>query len=352
MIPAERETDVKLLSIAVPCYNSAAFMEKNIRPLTSGGEEVEIILVDDGSTDETGRIADRLSEEYPSVIRVIHKENGGHGSAVNAGIDAAQGVYFKVVDSDDHLDPEAYRQVLETLRALIRKESGPDLMICNYVYDKEDEQQKKVIHYREIMPAGRLITWKETGKFSISRYILMHAAIYRTALLKECGMRLPEHCFYVDNIYVFEPLPFVKTIYYLDTDLYYYYIGREGQSVNQDVMISRLDQQMRVNRLMADFCADPAIAGRIEKEPALKEYMLHYLDIITAVSSVLAVCSGTPEHLKMRRELWSYIRGEDEMLYRKLRYGLLGIIVNLPGRAGRLVTVLAYRICRCIFKFN
>ena len=343
---------MKLLSIAVPCYNSAAYMEKTIESLLVGGDDVEIILVDDGSKDDTGLIADRLAEEHPSVIRVIHQENGGHGAAVNTGIDAAEGIYFKVVDSDDRLEADAFRKVIKTLRKLLDEGRDPDMLICNYVYDKEGIGKKKVIHYRGSLPEEQLITWQEAGRFKTGHYILMHAAIFRTGLLKECGMRLPEHCFYVDNLYVFEPLPFVRTLYYLDVDLYYYFIGREDQSVNQQIMISRLDQQMRVNRLMADFYTDPGSMQRIKDEPALKEYMFHYLDIVTAVSSVMAICSGTEEHLRMKEELWAYIRTKDEALYRKLRNGMLGIIMNLPGKCGRGATVLAYKAARRIWKFN
>ena len=101
---------MKLLSIAVPCYNSEKYMRKCVESLLPGGEDVEIIIVDDGSDkDDTARIADEYQERYPSIVKAVHKENGGHGSAVNAGIDAAAGLYFKVVDSDDWVKEDAYR---------------------------------------------------------------------------------------------------------------------------------------------------------------------------------------------------------------------------------------------------
>ena len=90
---------MKLLSIAIPCYNSEAYMEKCIKSLLKGGEEVEILVVNDGSSDRTAEIADAYAEKYPTIIKAIHQENGGHGEAVNAGIRNATGLYFKVVDS-------------------------------------------------------------------------------------------------------------------------------------------------------------------------------------------------------------------------------------------------------------
>ena len=94
---------MKILSIAVPCYNSQDYMEHCVETLLTGGEKVENIIVDDGSKDGTAEIADRLAEKYPTIIKAVHQENGGHGEAVNTGIKNATGVFFKVVDSDDWL---------------------------------------------------------------------------------------------------------------------------------------------------------------------------------------------------------------------------------------------------------
>ena len=343
---------MKLLSIAVPCYNSQDYMVRCVASLLPGGEDVEILIVDDGSKDDTGAIADRLEAEHPTIVKAIHKENGGHGSAVNTGLDNATGLFFKVVDSDDKLDPDAYQKALATLKKLAGSEHRLDMLLCNYVYDKEGEKKKKVIQYRASIPRDTIFTWKDVRHFHTGQYILMHAVIFRTKLLKECGLRLPEHCFYVDNLYVFEPLPYVENMYYLDVNLYLYYIGREDQSVNQDIMISRLEQQMRVNRLMVDYYSHGQPRTRVAGNRRLQAYMYHYLEIITTISSVLAIRSGTPEHLRMKKELWEYIRETDSLLYWKLRTGILGISMNLPGKSGRALTVGAYKIARHFFKFN
>ena len=103
---------MKLLSIAIPCYNSEAYMENCIKSLLAGGEEVEILIVNDGSKDRTADIADEYERLYPSICRAIHQENGGHGAAVNAGLREATGTFFKVVDSDDWVNEEAFMQIL------------------------------------------------------------------------------------------------------------------------------------------------------------------------------------------------------------------------------------------------
>lgn len=342
---------MKLLSIAIPCYNSENYMRKCIDSLLIGGEDVEILIVNDGSTkDRTAEIADEYAEKYPTIVRAIHKENGGHGSAVNAGIENATGLFFKVVDSDDWVKESAYKEILDTLRKLAGGNKVLDMLISNFVYDKEGEKRKKVMHYRHILPEGKIFTWEECNHFSKGHYILMHSVIFRTRLLQDAGIRLPEHTFYVDNIYVFEPLPYVKNMYYLDVNFYRYYIGREDQSVNETIMISRIDQQIKVNKIMVDYMVEKK--SEIMKNKRLYQYMFNYFEIITTVSSVLLLRANTPEHLEKKKELWNYIKSKDRMLYKKLRHGILGGAMNLPGRGGRKLSVEGYKICQKIFKFN
>ncbi len=341
---------MKLLSFAVPCYNSAAYMEKCIESLLKGGEDVEIMIVDDGSTDDTAAIADRYANEYPSIVRVIHKENGGHGSAVNVGIDCASGLYFKVVDSDDWVKEDAYMKILGVLRELVGGEKVLDMLISNFVYEKMGENRHKVMRYKHALPVDKLFTWDEVRHFRKGQYILMHSVIFRTKLLRECQLKLPEHTFYVDNLYVFEPLLYVGNMYYLDVNFYRYYIGRSDQSVNEEVMIGRIDQQIKVNKLMIDYLVENK--GKATANKKLYNYMVSYLDIITTVSSILLIRSGTKENLDKKKELWDYLKKKDWTLYLKLRYGLLGSCTNLPGKSGRKISVEGYKICRRFFNFN
>lgn len=341
---------MKLLSVAIPCYNSAAYMRKCIDSLLPGGEDVEIIIVNDGSKDNTADIAEEYRERFPSIIKVINKENGGHGSAVNVGMEHAEGLYYKVVDSDDWVNQSAYMQILATLKELIKDGKSIDMLISNFVYEKEGEKHKRAMKYHHALPQNEVFTWKDVKHFRVGQYILMHSVIYRTNLLRECGLRLPEHTFYVDNIFVFNPLPYVKTMYYLDVNFYRYYIGRADQSVNEQVMIGRIDQQIKVNKLMVDYYVEEM--PRIHANGKVKRYMRNYLDIITTVSSVLLIRSGLEENLEKKKELWEYIKEKDKNLWGRLRFGLLGSAMNLPGAFGRKISVDGYKICQRIFHFN
>lgn len=341
---------MKLLSIAVPCYNSSAYMRRCIDSLLPGGEDVEIIIVNDGSKDNTPDIAEEYRERFPGIVKVVNKANGGHGSAVNSGLEHAKGLYFKVVDSDDWVNHSAYIRILDTLKELLQDGKTVDMFISNYVYEKEGEKRKKVMKYHYALPQDQIFTWKDVRHFRVGQYILMHSVIYRTNLLRECGLKLPEHTFYVDNIFVFHPLPYVKTMYYLDVNFYRYFIGREDQSVNEQVMIGRIDQQIKVNKLLVDYYVSEK--QRIVVNGKVRRYMLNYLDIITTVSSVLLIRSELEENLEKKKELWNYIKEKDRWIWRHLRFGILGSAMHLPGKLGRKITVDGYKVCQRIFHFN
>lgn len=339
---------MKLLSIAVPCYNSAAYMDRCIESLLAGGEDVEILIVDDGSVkDDTAQKADEWAARHPSIIRAIHQENKGHGGAVNTGIENATGLFFKVVDSDDRLNTKAFHHVLAALRAHEHDADPLDMLLTNFVYDKQGARHKKVMRLAGKLPEGQVFSWDRFPVMHTWEYILMHSIVYRTQVLRNSGLRLPEHTFYVDNIYAFQPFPFVKNILYLNEDLYRYYIGRNDQSVNEDVMISRMDQQMRVNRLMFEEYARAQFP-----HPRCASYMMNYLRIITMVSTVLCIRSGTEEHLAQKEELWRWMEQTDEPTWRRIRFSPVGHLLSLPGAAGRKVIGWGYTVAQKLFGFN
>jgi len=133
----------------------------------------------------------------------------------------------------------------------------------------------------------------------------------------------------------------------MDLGLYHYFIGREGQSVQEATMIRRIDQQIRVNRLMMEQLDLEHIPNE-----RCRETIFHYHDMITTVTSIMLILGGTPEHLAKKDALWAYIRDEHPWEYNKLRHSLFGTVMNLPGRAGRRFAVMCYRIADRIFSFN
>ena len=342
-------TNTKTITFTVPCYNSAAYMDACIESLLACGTDIEILIVNDGSTkDNTREKADEWQNRYPDIIRAIHKENGGHGSAVNAGMREAHGRYFKVVDSDDWLDASAMEEVMAYLRQQAERENPTDMVIANYVYEKVHEGCQKVMHYRNVFPQKREFGWSKIGHFSQSQYLLMHSVVYRTELLRDIHLELPEHCFYVDNIFVYTPLPQVKTMYYLDVDMYRYFIGREDQSVNESVMMGRIDQQLRITQIMIDACD---IEHDIS-EKKLAHYMRSYLAMMMCICSIFLRMINDAESEEKRSLIWEYLKTKRPSTYEHLVRMPLDFFVNLPGERGRKVGIAGYHLAQRIFKFN
>lgn len=338
---------MKLLSVAVPCYNSAQYMCRAIETLLVGGNNIEIIIVNDGSTDDTLKIAEEYKSIYPTIVKVINQENKGHGGAVNTGLDNATGLYFRVLDSDDWLREESLVTLLKTIDKMYKNDKMVDLILTNFVYEKLGKKKKKIMTYNNVLKPRQIIRWEQVGKFKQGQYILMHSSTYRTELLRKVNLRLPENTFYVDNLFVFEPLREVETLYYIDTNLYRYFIGREDQSVNEDVMCSRIDQQIKVNKIMID-----KFDCQNETNKIRKNYMTLYLTTICMVTSVLLNKIGTDEAIEKKNELWNYFKDNNPYAYRKVGKTLLGRLLSSNSKIGKKVTLIGYNIARAIYGFN
>ena len=340
--------DTKLITYAIPCYNSAEYMDACIESILACNrpDDIEIIIVDDGSAkDNTLEKAQVWESTNPGVVRAIHQENGGHGAAVMTGLENARGLYFKVVDSDDWLDNDANMRMLDKLASF---DEPIDLMLVNYVYEHTADNTQEVMKYTRMLPVDQLFTGDDCGHFGLTKYILMHSVIYRTQMLRDCGLTLPRHTFYVDNIFVYVPLPECKRIYYMDIDLYRYFIGREDQSVNETVMIGRIDQQLRVTRIMID----SFLLERDVKSSRLRSYMRNYLTMMMVICTVFSMMSDRPDKEQMRADIWKYLREHDHETYVKIRRSVMGVGTHLPGKAGDRVLLSAYHIAQKVFKFN
>ena len=342
----------KTITFGIPCYNSSAYMDRCISSIIEGtgaAEDVEIIVVDDGSNkDDTYEKALGWQERYPDIVRAIHQENGGHGRAVMCAITNARGAYFKCVDSDDWLDALAVREFLETLRRFCDFRINVDLVVTNYVFEHVEDDKQRTVEYGFALPKGKVCGWGQIGHFNMTQYMMMHALCYRTEVLLNCGLDLPAHTFYVDNLYAYVPLPYCKTLYYLDVDLYRYLIGREDQSVNLDVQISRIDQQITVTRMMmrAYHLYDDV------PEKRLRRYMMGHFTLMMSVCSIISKMSPDPESRVNLDVFWHELKRYDIRMYHRARHGLVGTFTNFRGPVGERVTIGIYHISQKLMKFN
>ena len=337
----------KLLTILIPAYNAASYLERSVRSVVPCGPELDVLIVDDGSTDRTPEIADALAREFPDTVRVRHQENGGHGEGLNQGIRLGKGLFFKTLDSDDRLDTAALEKLLDLLRACADAGDLPDLVVNDYVYDRTEKEACFSVSYHCQMKENASLTWDTVHAFPLWKQFMIHSLTYRLDLLREMKLELPKHTFYEDNLYIYRPLPYVKKIRYLREPLYGYFIGREDQSVNDQVILRRLDQ---VSSIAFQMISSYPLSFLKTLPVKLRKYMLNNLAGQLFTTSSLQYMSGE-EGLRQNSVLWEQVRAFDPDLYRALRRHPLGFFTVLPGKAGRALLVWAYRFGRRMIRF-
>ena len=336
---------MKLLTVTIPCYNSQAYMEKCIKSLLPGGNRVQIVIIDDGSRDSTGEIADRYAKEYPHIVTVVHQENGGHGAGINQGIEYAEGKYFKVVDSDDWVSGD-FMRFLDTLEQC-DKSGGVDLFVTNYYYEHADGKGNRSICYANALPEHKIFDWSETKPFKLHQLLTIHSCTFCTELLRCHTKVLPRHIFYEDNLMVYQALPFVKRMYYLNADLYRYYIGREGQSVQRDVMTRRYQHQL----LVTQKCFEAAHLDEIRDKKQLN-YLKHELFMMFGISVLYSRLNKSEEADQNLEKMWEGCYAFDEKWAEHFRKHTPLWFISSPGKAGRNLSSTIYFVANRVVRFN
>lgn len=215
----------KILTITVPSYNVEKFLNQTLDSFIDERimNELEVLIVDDGSKDRTAEIGKEYESRYPQTFRVISKENGGHGSTINRGIAEAKGKYFKVVDGDDWVVTDGLVELIQRL-----KNCDADYVFTNYYEVNDGTKAKKEVTF----PPIRLNQEMPFAEIADETRISMHAIVIRTDILKQHKIRLDEHCFYVDVEYILYPIPYVEKVVYFDIFVYMYRLAQLTQSVS------------------------------------------------------------------------------------------------------------------------
>lgn len=215
----------KVLTITVPSYNVEKFLENTLNSFVDERvlNDIEVLIIDDGSKDNTAKIGKQYEEKYPETFRVISKENGGHGSTINRGIQEATGKYFKVVDGDDWVDEDGFAELIHRL-----KDCDIDYVFTNYYEVNDGTGELTPVTFSGIEKEKELLFEKIANETRIS----MHALVIKTEILKKNEIRLDEHCFYVDVEYILYPIPYVNSVIYFDIYVYMYRLAQMNQSVS------------------------------------------------------------------------------------------------------------------------
>ena len=364
----------KLLSVVVPSYNASKYLDFNLQSFLrpSVPEKLEVIVVDDGSTDDTARIADAYHEKYPETIKVIHKENGGHGSGINAGLRAATGKYFKVVDADDWVDHEALERLLDYIasfdaaaanadtdidaaqvqadvkaRARDKAVSCPDVIYNNYYWRLTDEAKSPDAYERntEFTEPFSGVEYRKVYDFeSIADrcYVKMHNMTIRTDILREHQIHIDERCYYVDMEYILYPVPYVETIAFLPEFLYQYQIGRQGQSMDPAKMQRNATQY---DHVLASIYAYYDAHCREIKQPNRKKYIDRLISRFYA--SRIKILLSMPDASRRKNEFITM----EEVLYRDYP-DIYAANVNKPIRLLRGSKYVLYPLAVAMMQFS
>ena len=239
----------KILTVVVPMYNVENYITNCLDSFVIPEimERVEVLVIDDGGQDSSAQLAEQYAVRYPQTFQVIHKENGGHGSTINKGIELARGKYFKVVDGDDWVDKTGFVHLVRHM-----EQTDADMILSNYYWVDHDtgRQKAEVEEICQGISYGKIYPFEEIAD---KIFMKMHAISFKTEILREQPERLDEHCFYVDTEYMLFPLPFVKTVSAVPDFVYQYRIGLTGQSMSAEKLQKQCGQHERVLHRLLKF---------------------------------------------------------------------------------------------------
>lgn len=246
----------KILTITIPSYNVEKFLKQTLESFVDEEilEEIEVLIVDDGSQDKTAEIGLEFEKRYPKSFRVISKKNGGHGSTINRGIEECQGKYFKVVDGDDWVNITDFVQLVKKL-----KECDSDYVVTNYCEVNDQTGEVSAINFEQLREISKKYTDKETKGNIPFREIAekvqlpMHALVIKSDILQKQHIRLDEHCFYVDVEYTLYPIPYVNTVTYFDLHVYMYRLAQATQSVSMQGYQKHIQNHIDVIMHLSEF---------------------------------------------------------------------------------------------------
>lgn len=240
----------KVLTIVVPTYNMEKYLDKCLTslivPEPEFMEQLEVLVVNDGSKDRSSEIAHSYQDRYPQTFRVIDKENGNYGSCVNRGLNEATGKYIKILDADDSFDTNVFMLFLTEMQL-----TDVDMWITDTISVDEDDSEIDSFFHKDILSNGAIVSFQELLEKGYSeKRVMMHNIAYRTSMLRQIEYRQTEGIFYTDTEWVHRPMASVEKIKYVEGFLYRYLVGRSGQSMSEEIRKKRLNDTLVVFRNM------------------------------------------------------------------------------------------------------
>lgn len=214
-------------------------------------DQLEIIVVNDGSKDNTLGIANKFKEIYPNSVIVIDKSNGNYGSCVNAGLSIASGKYFRILDADDFVDHDGFINFLQEISAI-----DSDLVISNYIRENSFKNKiQKIDLSDKNLQLKHCYSIEEIDifKLGLAENFVMHTMTYKTQVLREASLHLSEGISYTDTEYCYYPISKVKSIIFLDTLVYRYQLGRDGQTMSKESFMKNREHLFKILKRIFEY---------------------------------------------------------------------------------------------------
>ena len=336
---------MKLLSIVIPTYNTEHYLARCLDSLLTEEvlKELEVIVVNDGSKDGSLAIAKRYAKRYPRTVTVIDRENGGHGSTINAGLKAAKGRYFRVLDSDDWFDTCNFVKYFRALRQC-REDVGITPYTQEYAYNGQ-----RVDYPYAYFKHNRVYQMDELEYDESMVYFTMASSTYRTELLRESGLVLFEKCFYVDMMFNMVPIPYVKTVRFLNYYVYRYFMGSPTQSMSQQNLLRNLPNHERVLNFLIDYYVEhrESVSDNVRNYMGQMIYFMYYthMDLVcmklqdrkkayTMFRDLDESLRDRAPELYIRVDVFPYLRVTRRLHYLNIRMGNKAFVtaMNLAKR--------------------
>lgn len=310
---------VKTLTISIAAYNAAQYIRQTLDSCLAEEvlDDLEIMVIDDGGTDETAEIARYYEQRYPGTVHFVHKENGGYGTTVNTSMALATGKYFRLLDGDDWFDQNGLIKLVRYL-----KQCSADMVLTkmNCVYPD-----------REVLADD---TWKqfagmetELSAFPKGAFAGMWEVTFLTEILHQHPFELPAHTLYTDHIFVMKTIPYIKTVACMDFPLYCYRLGNDGQSVSVGSRKKHVDEKIKVARILCKYYHDKC-RGIPNQEFALERAKICYLE---SFKDLLLLSCNYKNYQKMKQ--WDLeLKNIDVEIYHGVKSGRKA--VNLFRKAG------------------
>lgn len=316
---------MKSLSIVVPAFNASSHIQQCLDSIVESGrlQDLDVIVINDGSVDDTESLIKPYLEKYPETFRLFNKENGGVGSAINLAISEAKAPWFKVLDSDDRLIKDGFVNLLDDLPILDEMKNRPEMIVTNFHYElnkkAEDETVKKervLADFTNVFLEPGISSWSRLKKFELEQILSKHCIFYSMDLLRKVGLRLPEHINYVDHIFAYEPLPHVRRLYFFDEPVNIYQLGRGKQSCNMVVMQSRLKELLSMALEMFRRIRIDSV-----RPQRLQTYMYNHMAQVLATLLILVSADeeGDVDASKKMEVIWAEFAKINPLASKKLK---------------------------------